>query len=69
MLNISTLLFSEKFFGPKHESIIVNHKNLNKKTLQTLLNKLFSLDKKNNENIMQEYIANTGFYKIFKKMF
>ena len=40
---------------------MINQERLNKKALQTLLNKIFSLDKRNNENIMQEYIATKCF--------
>ena len=48
--------FNKNFFGQKHESAILTHKNLNKKTVQTLLNELFPLDTGNNEEIIQEHI-------------
>ena len=53
------LHFYEKLFNPKADSKIKNNKKLKKKkTVETLLNKLFSLDIDNNEKIIRQYALN-----------
>ena len=52
------LYFYENPFGPQHDSTIINRETLNKNTVQTLLNELFSLSKETNERILKEYIVN-----------
>ena len=51
------LYFYKNFFGPKHESAILNHENLHKKLVQALSNEFFTLDNGNNEEIIQQYIV------------
>ena len=48
---IFQLYFYENLFNPKADSKIQN----DKKTVETLLNELFSLDIENNEKIIQQY--------------
>ena len=51
------LYFYENFFGPKHESAILNHENLHKKLVYALSNEFFALVNGNNEEIIQQYIV------------
>ena len=51
---IFQLYFYEKLFNPKADSKIQNDKKLIKKTVETLLNELFSLDIDKNEKIIRQ---------------
>ena len=52
---IFQLYFNENLFNPDTNSKIPNNKKLTKKTVETLLSELFSLDKENNEKIIRQY--------------
>ena len=62
------LYFYDDLFGPRYDSTIINHVNLTKNTVQTLLNELFLLDKEMNEKTLETFIVNKdikfGKYKI-----
>ena len=49
------LYFYEKSFLPLSNSKIIKEKRLNKKTIATLLNEIFVLDKKENEGRIEKY--------------
>ena len=49
------LYFCKKLFDPKEKSKILNHRTLNKNTLQTIMNKIFSTDIKENEYILKNF--------------
>ena len=55
---IFQLYFYENLLNPKADSKIQNDKKLTKKTVETLLNELFSLDIESNEKIIQQYALN-----------
>ena len=50
------LFFFENLFNPSENSKLKNHENLTKKTIETLLNKLFTTNEKENEEIIQNYM-------------
>ena len=52
---IFQIYFYQKLFNPEENSKIQGNAKLNKKTIETLLNELFSLDDKENEIQMEEY--------------
>ena len=52
---IFQLYFYENLFNPKADRKIQNQKEMKVKTIETLLNELFSLDRKDNEKIIQQY--------------
>ena len=49
------LYFYENRFNPEQNSKIQNNERLTKKTIETLLNQLFSLNKKDNEQIVEQH--------------
>ena len=57
---IFQLYFYENLFNPDENSKIQNETKLKKTTVETLLNKLFSLDDKENEIKMNEYADKLG---------
>ena len=52
---IFQIYFYQNLFNPEENSKIQGNAKLNKKTIETLLNELFSLDDKENEIQMEEY--------------
>ena len=52
--------FYENLFNPDENSKIQDHTKLTKKTVETLLNELFSLDETSNEVKMEEYADKIG---------
>ena len=52
---IFQIYFYQNLFNPEENSKIRGNAKLNKKTIETLLNELFSLDDKENEIQMEEY--------------
>ena len=54
------LFFYENLFNPDKNSKIQNETKLKKTTVETLLNELFSLDDKENEIKMKEYVDKVG---------
>ena len=52
---IFQIYFYQNLFNPEENSKIQGNEKLNKKTVETLLNKIFSLDDKENEIKMEEY--------------
>ena len=52
---IFQIYFYQNLFKPEENSKIQGNEKLNKKTVETLLNKIFSLDDKENEIKMEEY--------------
>ena len=57
---IFQLYFYENLFNPGKSSKIQNESKLKKTTVETLLNKLFSLDERENEIKMEEYADELG---------
>ena len=53
---IFQLYFYENLFNPDQSSKILGELKLNKKTVKMLLNELFSLDDRENEIKMEEYV-------------
>ena len=51
------LYFYENLFFPVKNCKLQNYKNLTNIALETLLNELFTLDRKNNKQIINEYIT------------
>ena len=49
------LYFYKNVFGPNEKSKIISHITLNKNTLQTIINKIFSTDFKENECIIKNF--------------
>ena len=52
---VSFKYFYQNLFNPEENSKIQGNAKLNKKTVETLLNEVFSLDDKENEIKMEEY--------------
>ena len=44
------LYFYKNLFDPSDKSKIINHKNLNRKTIETIINEIFSTDVDENEH-------------------
>ena len=57
---IFQIYFYQNLFNPDQNSKIQSETKLNKKTVETLLNELFSLDNKENEIKMEEYANHLG---------
>ena len=51
------LYFYENLFNPNENTKIQNNKKLTKRTIETLLNELFSLDKEDNEKKVEQYAS------------
>ena len=49
------LYFYKNLFDPDEKSEIINHKTLNKSTLQTIINEIFSTEIKGNEYLMKNF--------------
>ena len=49
------LYFYKNLFDPNEKSKIISHRTLNKNTLQTIMNKIFSTDIKENEYILKNF--------------
>ena len=58
--SIFQIYFYQNLFNPKENSKIQGEIKLNKKTVETLLNEIFSLDDKENEIKMEEYANHQG---------
>ena len=56
--NIFQIYFYQNLFNPEENSKIQGNTKLNKKTIETLFNEIFSLDDKENEIKMEEYANN-----------
>ena len=56
--NIFQIYFYQNLFDPEENSKIQGNTKLNKKTIETLFNEIFSLDDKENEIKMEEYANN-----------
>ena len=52
---IFQIFFCENLFNPPEESKIQGETKLNEKTIETLLNEIFTLDDKENEIKMEQY--------------
>ena len=57
---IFQIYFYENLFNPDQNSKIQSETKLNKKTVEILLNELFSLDDRENEIKMEEYADHLG---------
>ena len=55
---IFQIYFYQNLFNPEENSKIQGNAKLNKKTVETLLSEIFSLDYKENEIKMEEYANN-----------
>ena len=49
------LYFYKNLFDPDEKSKILDHENLNKKTLETIINEIFSTDIDENEHIIKNF--------------
>ena len=58
--SIFQIYFYENLFNPDQNSKIQRETKLNKKTVEILLNELFSLDDRENEIKMEEYADHLG---------
>ena len=58
--SIFQIYFYQNLFNPNENSKIQSESKLNKKTIETLLNEIFSLDDKENEIKMEEYADHLG---------
>ena len=58
--SIFQIYFYQNLFNPKENRKIQGETKLNKKTVETILNELFSLDDKENEIKMEEYANHLG---------
>ena len=47
--------FYKNLFDPEEKSKIINHKNLNKKTIETIINEIFSTDVDENEHLIEKF--------------
>ena len=52
---IFQLYFYKNLFDPSTKSKIINHKNLNKKTIEMIINEIFSTDIKENKYIIKKF--------------
>ena len=50
------LYFYKNLFDPDEESKTLNHENLNKKTLETIINEIFSTNVDENEHIIKNFM-------------
>ena len=57
---IFQIFFYQNLFNPSKNSKIQGETKLNKKTVETLLNEIFTLDDKENKIKMEEYANNLG---------
>ena len=57
-MGVFWLFFYENIFRPRHNSAIIIHKNPNENNVHTLLNELFSINKKRNERTLKENLVN-----------
>ena len=53
--SIFQIYFYKNLFDPDEKSKILNHENLNKKTLETIINEIFSTDVDENEFIVKNF--------------
>ena len=49
------IYFHKKVFDPEEKSIIKNHENLNKTTIETILSEIFSTDVDENEHLIKKF--------------
>ena len=49
------IYFSVNFFNPLENSSIINENNLNKRTIEKLLNEILSTDRQENENRIEQF--------------
>ena len=52
------LYFHDNLFSPQYNSAIINHRNLAKNSVETILNEVFLLDKQMNEKTLETFIVN-----------
>ena len=55
MCGLLQLYFHKNIFNPDERSKIINHETLNKKTIEQILNEIFSTDVNQNEHEMENY--------------
>ena len=56
---LSQLYFYKNIFGPEEKSKIIDHKTLNKRTIEVILNESFSTDVNENEQVIESLKKNT----------
>ena len=49
------LYFYKNIFDPEEKSKIINHENLNKRTLEAILNGIFTTDVNENEQVIEKF--------------
>ena len=49
------MYFYKKLFDPDEKSKIINHKNLNKSTIEVIFNEIFSTDVNENEYLIKKF--------------
>ena len=52
---IFQIYFYKNLFHPEEKSKIINHENLNKKTIETIINEIFSTDIDENEHLIKKF--------------
>ena len=52
---IFQLYFYKNFFDPSTKSKIINRKNINKKTIETIINEIFFIDTQENEYLIKKF--------------
>ena len=48
-------IFIKTFFGPQEKSEIINHETLNKRTIEAILNEVFTTDVNENEQVIEKF--------------
>ena len=49
------LYFYKNIFGPEEKSKIINHETLNKRTIEAILNEVFTTDVDENEQVIEKF--------------
>ena len=52
---IFQLYFYQNLFDPNKKSKIINHENLNKRTIEVIFNEIFSTDVNENEYLIKKF--------------
>ena len=52
---IVRLYFYKNLFNPNEKSKIINHEHLNKRTIEVIFNKIFSIDVNENEYLIKKF--------------
>ena len=53
--SLSQLFFYKNIFDPEEKSKIINHETLNKRTVEAILNEIFTTDVNENEQVIEKF--------------